>query len=174
VLASPSDVQAERDAAGSVIDAINLQLRDADLPAYIELGRWETDAYPGLHVLGPQGLIDDLLQIEASDVLIGVFWQRFGTPVHDADSGTEHEILRAIEAWKARGAPQVMLYFRDAPYHPASQAEEEQFQKVQTFKQKLELTDKPLIWEYDDEHAFRGHLHNFGAREDLPTPAFQN
>jgi len=53
-----------------------------------------------------------------------------------------------------------MLYFRDAPYHAASKAEEEQFQKIQTFKQKLVLTDKPLIWEFDDEHAFRGHLHN--------------
>jgi len=160
VLASPSDVQVERDAAGAVIDDLKQQLRDAGFPAYIELGRWETDAYPGLHVLGPQGLIDELLHIEDSDVFIGVFWQRFGTPVRNAESGTEHEILRAIEAWKAKEAPQVMLYFRDAPYRPPSQGEEEQFQKVQTFKQRLLLTDEPLVWGYKDEYDFRGQLHN--------------
>ena len=55
MLASPSDVQAERDVAGSVIDAINLQLRDAGLPAYLELGRWETDASPGYTFSGRKG-----------------------------------------------------------------------------------------------------------------------
>jgi len=34
VLASPSDVRAERDAAGEVVDSVNQTLRDADLPAF--------------------------------------------------------------------------------------------------------------------------------------------
>jgi hypothetical protein len=158
VLASPSDVEAERGEAGPVIDSINQMLRDADFPAFLELWRWETDAYPGLHVRGPQGLIDERLRIEDCEMLIGVFWRRFGTPVHDARSGTEHEIRCAIEAWKAKGAPQVMLYFRHLPDQPTSPGEEEEFRKVQTFKQELLLENRPLVWEYADASEFRVHL----------------
>lgn len=160
VLASPSDVRAERDAAGEVVDSVNQMLRDADLPAFLELWRWETDVHPGLHAKGPQGLIDERLRIEDSAVLIGVFWQRFGTPVSDANSGTEHEVRCAIRAWKANGAPQVMLYFCSAPCHPASPDEAEQFQSVQAFKQELLSTDKALIWEYQDASEFHRYLHN--------------
>ena len=41
---------------------------------------WETDAHPRLHPEGPQGLIDDILHPEDCDLLIGIFWKRFGTP----------------------------------------------------------------------------------------------
>ena len=77
----------------------------------LELGRWETDAYPGFHPQGPQGLIDPILRIEDCDVLLGIFWKRFGTPTTDAGSGTEHEFLRAYAAWQQHGRPQIMVYF---------------------------------------------------------------
>jgi hypothetical protein len=35
----------------------------------LELARWETNAYPGFHPEGPQGLIDAILRIEDCDVL---------------------------------------------------------------------------------------------------------
>jgi len=159
VLASPSDVQDEREAANFVVESVNRQLRDAAFAAVLELSRWETDAYPGVHALGPQGLIDERLRIEHSDILVGVFWRRFGTPVGDANSGTEHEIRRAIEAWKVSGAPQVMLYFREVPEEPTTPEEAEQIQRVCKFKQGLSLTDKTLIWEYKDPSAFSNFLH---------------
>jgi len=158
VLASLSDVQAERDAAVSVIDSVNQILRGLDLPAALDLVRWETDAHPGMHTGGPQGLIDEGLRIEDSDALIGVFWKRFGTPVSDADSGTEHEIRRAIESWGAKKSPQVMLYFRDTPYQPTSPAEQQQYQKVQAFRQDLISKDKLLVWNYRDVTAFSDQL----------------
>jgi hypothetical protein len=58
VLASPSDVQDEREAANFVVESVNRQLRDAAFAAVLELSRWETDAYPGVHALGPQGLMN--------------------------------------------------------------------------------------------------------------------
>ena len=67
--------------------------------------RWETDAYPGFHPEGPQGLIDAILRIEDCDILIGIFWKRFGTPVSDACSGTAHEFQRAYEAWQEHQRP---------------------------------------------------------------------
>jgi hypothetical protein len=160
VLASPSDVQAERVAAASVIDSLNKMLPDSGFPGSLRLVRWETDAYPGLHDHGPQGLIDERLRIEGCDILIGVFWKRFGTPVGDAESGTAHEIRRAIEGWKARGTPQVMLYFREPHDQPTSPDEEEQFRKLQNFKQQVCLTHKALVWGYGDDADFYKLLHN--------------
>jgi hypothetical protein len=62
VVASPNDVQAERKRLVDMIDELNLSdARDNDV--HLELWRWETDAYPGFHPLGPQGLIDSLLRI---------------------------------------------------------------------------------------------------------------
>ncbi len=93
VVASPGDVQAERDALPAVLEELNRGIA-ATQRLRLELGRWETDAYPGFHPQGPQGLIDPILRIEDCDVLLGIFWKRFGTPTTEAGSGTEHEFLR--------------------------------------------------------------------------------
>ena len=154
-MVSPSDVQAERNALRPVIDNVKQMLRDGNYQTDFDLLRWETDAYPGMHAEGPQGIIDEQLRIGDSDVVIGVFWKRFGTPVGDAGSGTEHEIRRAIEAWKAKGAPNVMVYFCKAQFQAASPEEEEQLRKVHEFKRDLMSRDKALIWEYEDVSDFR-------------------
>ncbi|MGO9790691.1 MAG: hypothetical protein ACLP8S_14730 [Solirubrobacteraceae bacterium] len=46
----------------------------------LSLWRWETDARPGLHLEGPQGLIDERMQIADSDVVIGIFWKGLRDP----------------------------------------------------------------------------------------------
>ena len=60
VVASPGDVQAERDALPTILDELNRGIA-ATQHLRLELGRWETDAYPGFHTEGPQGLIDPIL-----------------------------------------------------------------------------------------------------------------
>ena len=72
---------------------------------------WETDAQPGIHLEGPQGLIDELMNIQNADVVVGMLWKRFRTPTGDADSGTEHELRRAWASWNERRRPEVMVYF---------------------------------------------------------------
>ncbi len=57
VATSTGDVQPERDALGLVIDEINRDIAE-DRGLHIGLLRWETKAYSGFHVEGPQGLID--------------------------------------------------------------------------------------------------------------------
>jgi hypothetical protein len=42
--------------------------------------QWEADTHPSFHALGPQGLIDEVLEIESADLLIGILWHRLGTP----------------------------------------------------------------------------------------------
>jgi hypothetical protein len=77
VVASPSDVKTERDIVPVVLEELNRSL-GADRGVRLEPVRWETDAYPGFHPAGPQGLIDPILKIEDCDILLGIFWKRFG------------------------------------------------------------------------------------------------
>src|ERR1700730_17937955 len=106
VLASPGDVQPERHEMQTIVDEVNRTLRTLRFNYYLELWRWEDDAQPGLHKLGPQGRIDDALQIEEADIVVGVFWKRLVTPTADAPSGTVHEIQKAIASWKTKESPQ--------------------------------------------------------------------
>ncbi len=85
----------------SVIDEVNRGVA-ADRGLRLELSRWETDAHPGFHLDGPQGLIDPILNITDCDLLIGIFWKRFGTPTADGKTGTEHEFSLAHEAWQEK------------------------------------------------------------------------
>src|SRR5216684_629400 len=133
VLVSPSDVQAERNTLPAIIDEINRGIA-RELGVRFELWRWETDVAPGFHPLGPQGLIDAKLQIEDCDVLIGIFWRRFGTVAIDGRTGTEHELNLAVEAWKKSGTPRIMAYFCSRKHSPRSPTEAEQWSKVLSFK----------------------------------------
>ena len=47
---------------------------------HLQVIRWEADTHPSFHALGPQGLIDEVLEIESADLLIGILWHRLGTP----------------------------------------------------------------------------------------------
>ena len=101
VVASPADVAEERDLVERVADELNRHsAKDRGLG--IEVARWETDSYPGFHLDGPQGLVDEVLKIEDADIVVGIFWTRFGTPGVDGKTGTEHEIDNAIAAWKQK------------------------------------------------------------------------
>jgi hypothetical protein len=77
VVVSPGDVMAERKANVSVVDGLNHRLAPAQ-GCRLSVWRWETDARPGLHLDGPQGLIDERMQISDADVVIGIFWDLRG------------------------------------------------------------------------------------------------
>jgi hypothetical protein len=170
VVASPGDVQPERDALVQVVEELNNGVaRDRELR--LELARWETDAYPGFHPEGPQGLIDSILNIEDCDVLIGIFWKRFGTPTLDAGSGTEHEFHKAYEAWKkSKRRPQIMMYFNQRPATPKSKVEAEQWGKVLEFQERF---PKEGLWssykgKAQFERLVRQHLTHF-LQEEHPA-----
>ncbi len=130
--------------------------------------RWETDARPGLHLEGPQVPIDELMQIADSDVVVGIFWKRSGTPSGDAQSGTEHELRDAWEAWRKAqerqtGRDGVLL---DAAGLPDDVAELEQWHRVVKFRE--ELPKEQLWWSYatpvEFERLVRGHLEDVVLR----------
>jgi small GTP-binding protein len=161
VAASPLDVQPERDVLPSVIEEVNRYI--SDLGLRLELSRWETDTHPGFHTEGPQGLIDPILKITDCDLLIGIFWKRFGTQAADGKTGTEHEFNTAYDAWKEKGSPQIFVYFNQKPYTPQLPAEAEQHKKVLEFREKF--PKQGLWWPYKGKVQFeklvRTHLMNY-------------
>src|SRR6266436_6334807 len=136
VVASPGDVQAEREVVSRVVEELNHSV-GPDRSLRLEVLRWETDAFPAFHLDGPQRLIDSVFGIENADVVLGIFWKRFGSPVYDANSGTEHELRLAYDAWKNKGKPQIMVYFNHSSYSPKSQNETDQWGKVLHFKENF-------------------------------------
>jgi len=162
VLVSPTDVQPERERAELVINELNRGVAE-HLGITIRLLRWETSAHPGLHRDGSQAQIAKALKIPDADLVVGIFWKRFGTPVQDADSGTESELRSAWESWLKAGTPDVMLYFCERGFFPTSKEEADQLSAVLDFKGQLPA--QQLYWSYSDtdefERMLREHLTRF-------------
>jgi tetratricopeptide (TPR) repeat protein len=158
VVASPGDVKTEREIVPRVIDEVNRNIaHKAGL--HLELYRWETDTHPGFHPLGPQGGIDTKLKIEDCDLLVGIFWRRFGTPVSDAKSGTEHEFRIAYNTWlKNKTKPQIFVYFSQRAYTPKSKEETDQWGLVLQFKK--DFPKEGLWWDYKNKTEFETYLRN--------------
>jgi internalin A len=162
VVASPSDVQPERDALPAVIEEVNRAVA-ADRGLHLVVSRWETDTHPGFHPEGPQGLIDPILNITECDLLVGIFWKRFGTQTADGETGTEHEFRLAYEAWQEKRSPQIFIYFNQKPYAPKSKTDADQWGKVIEFRDKF--SKEGLWWPYKGKVQFeklvRNHLMNY-------------
>lgn len=162
IVVSPGDVQAERETMDAIVADLN-RIISSQFGLVLRVLRWETDVYPAFHLEGPQGQIDEVLQIDNCDIMVGIFWKRFGTPVKDAGSGTEHELGRAYTAWKASGGkrPQIMVYFKDKKYVCKDDAEKQQLAQVEAYKKKISA-DAALYWVYKNKPEFeqlvRDHL----------------
>jgi hypothetical protein len=158
-VASPTDVQRERDSLLGVVNELNRTL-DALLPRAairLELVRWETDSFPDAG--RPQAVINT--QIKPYDIFIGILWKRLGTPTGKAESGTEEEFQIAFDSWNKHGKPRILFYFNRAPVAPPRSGEDmDQLKKVVEFRQGLD--GKVLVGEYDGDGLFtdtvRPHL----------------
>lgn len=166
VVASPSDVDAGRKAVSTVVAQVNCGVA-GERGLVLKLSQWEKDAFPGLHAKGPQALIDAILRIPECDIFLGIFWRRFGAPVTDARSGTEHEYRLAYEAWRQEGRPQILFYFNQRPYSPKTMEEIDQWRMVLEFRENF--PKEGLWWPYVGKEEFktllRDHLENFLRRK---------
>ncbi|MEA2705050.1 MAG: hypothetical protein QOD63_2995, partial [Actinomycetota bacterium] len=135
-LASPGDVDQERNALARVLTDVNLALESLapQHPVVLQLVRWETHVHPDFG--DPQSVINE--QLGDYDVFVGIMWKRFGTPTNDAGSGTEEEFRLAYARWRATGAPRILFYFSDVAM-PAnlSSAEVRQLGAVVNFREEL-------------------------------------
>jgi hypothetical protein len=154
-VASPGDVEVERERLKQAVDELNLTLgRTAKL--YLELVQWKTHAWPGFGD-DAQAVINR--QIQPYDIFVGIMWTRLGTPTQRSASGTVEEFERAHQRWSEHGRPTILFYFNTAP--PPANGDPEQLQAVEAFKRFLD--DHGLYWEYDGadefERSARQHLY---------------
>src|SRR5262245_16265927 len=136
-VASPSDVQAEREQLAKVINELNLTITAVapEKRVLLELIRWETHVAPSLGT-DAQDVVNR--QIGAYDGFGGILWKRMGTPTAVAASGTEAEFNRAYEIWQRNSTLPVLLYFCQRPFPlPRLREEVDQLSKVVDFRSKV-------------------------------------
>jgi Domain of unknown function (DUF4062) len=150
-VAAPSDVDEEHEIIRGQIEQWNRDHGPLSR-ARVEFTNWRTHSHPAAGSR-PQALINKQV-VDKSDIVVGIFNERFGTPTGVAASGTEEEIRRSIKRGKM-----VMVYFANLP-RPRRRKERDEFARVEKFKRKLgqnavyhTYTDLPAF-----EMAFCQHL----------------
>lgn len=150
MIACPGDVETERQTARKVLYKWN-DLHSEEKDVVLSPIAWDTHIAPemGAH---PQEIIDKRI-LDGTDLLIGIFLHRLGTPTLDAQSGTAHEIDFHTNAGKP-----AMIYFLKENIDPA-EFNKDQYDKLMAFKKHLET--KGLLHECNRnefEDKFLEHL----------------
>lgn len=112
-VASPGDVNSERERVGRVAESIN-RVEGQSRGFRLEVWDWRNCATPALG--SPQDLINPA--VDRADIVVLILWQRFGTRTSRARSGTAEEVTRAIERWEKTGRPLLLAYFGTKPSPP--------------------------------------------------------
>jgi hypothetical protein len=117
----------------------------------VEVVDWSTHTFPQ-YGKRPQHFINRQAA-DHCDLVVALFWQRFGAPTGVAQSGTEEEICRAIK----RRVP-VMLYFstknaRRSPVDPV------QYQRVLRFKNRHRKKGLYKTFQTPEEFMMQFRIH---------------
>jgi hypothetical protein len=131
LIASPSDLSEERQAATEAINEWNAQHAAAEVVVLLPV-KWETHATPRSGVR-PQAAINQQL-VGGCDMLVGMFWTRLGTDTGVAESGTVEEIDQFVGAGKP-----ALLYFSNRPIDP-NRIDLAQHRKLRDFKESTYST----------------------------------
>ena len=141
-LASPGDMQEEREGIRDVVDEFNGSWAD-ELGYQIELVGWE-DTVPGYG--RPQHLINQ--DVDRCDLFIAMVWKRWGTPPGHSStfsSGFEEEFERAMERRRQTETPQIALFFKQVSDELRDDPGEH-LKKVQEFREKL-IAQKEIFFQ---------------------------
>lgn len=157
-VASPGDVVTERNHVADVAGALNRNV-GAERDVQFNVVGWKTHVRPRVHKKGPQGPIDEDLSVAKCDIVVGILWKRFGTPIPEmgGETGTEHELREAIAASHQSGKPEVVVCFNDALYRPKDVAEWEQAGKVLKFREEI----RGLELAYEGADDFRDKIRDY-------------
>jgi hypothetical protein len=148
MIASPSDVSAERSIVREVLSEWNVVNADVRRQVLLPIG-WETHSVPEMGDR-PQALINKQI-LHDCDLLVGVFWTRIGTATGEYASGTVEEIEEHIKAGKP-----TMLYFSSAPVLPDS-VDPDQYRRLKEFRMSCQA--RGLYEPYSDVQDFRTKLY---------------
>ncbi len=127
LISCPSDIKEEVQILKDIISNQN-NIFISSYRLVVQPIHWSSSSYSATGGSG-QGVLNKQI-VEDSDMLVALFWTKFGTPTINYLSGTEEEIMTMIENGK-----QVFLYFLDYPI-PPSEIDNEQYQNIENFKEK--------------------------------------
>ncbi len=144
MIASPSDVEAERQIIRDVIYEWNAAHSKATSLVLLPVG-WETHSSPEMGDR-PQEIISKQI-LRDCDLLVAVFGMRLGTDTGKAASGTVEEIEEHLNA----GRP-AMIYFSDVKVKKSSI---DQTQLASLIEFQNDCMSKGLIEKYDSTNEFR-------------------
>lgn len=143
-LASPSDVTEERSLFPTILDEWNA-LHSSHEGAVLLPIKWETHSTPEMGDR-PQAIINRQI-VSDSDILVGVFWTKLGTPTGVAESGSAEE----VEEFRAQKKP-VLLYFSNAPV-VADSINVDQYKRLKEYRDRI--MGGGLVATYDSVSEFR-------------------
>lgn len=144
LISCPGDITNEIDIIEDSVSQFNSQFSDA-LGISIRTKHWKKSSYAQSGGK-PQALLNEQF-VNDCDAAVTIFWTRFGTPTDKYGSGTEEE----IEIMRSSGK-QVFMYFSDKPI-PPSQMNEEEYKKVQAFRDKYK--DIGIYFSYSSDEEFK-------------------
>ena len=159
-LVSPEDVADQRRLAAEQVRSIA-----AEHGQRVEAHDWNS-VPPGLHSSGAQEKIDDFVDSFEPDLLIGLFWSRFGQQMYpNGPACTEHEIRRQLKLWRIHGRPQVWVYFAEMPIESFEAERVAQLNNVVAFREELRKDFGGLFPSFKNDEDLRGkikkHLDNW-------------
>jgi len=145
-LASPGDVNAERQAVRGFFEEFNRTVAKPQWDAEFTVIDWENYSTAG--VGRPQELItEQTLEKHRESLALVVFLmgQRFGSPTGTHESGTEEEFEWALGEYRRNGFPEIKWFFRRIKTFTASSSEPKaiaeaaaQWDKVRAFRKRLQ------------------------------------
>ena len=145
LIASPSDVKAEREMAEEVIKKWNAR---PGRPLKLEAVLWEFSAAPETGDR-PQGILNQQI-VDECDFAIAIFWTRIGTDTGVAPGGAVEEVQRMMERGK-----KVMLYFSHRQYRTRD-VDFGQIVELEKFRSAIQKC--AFVEEYDELHEFKEKL----------------
>lgn len=145
--ASPGDVDGERKSFRPIIQEVN-RLKANTMGVQLDALGWE-DTLPGKG--RPQSLIN--ADLKKADLIVFVFWKRWGTPTGSFSSGTEEEFEEARRL--AVNGPDVWLYFRTVPANEVAVADD-QLRRVSEFHEMIQAERSFLCREFRGDRDWEG------------------
>lgn len=154
LLSRPGDANHYAEIAANVIETINHQ-HSRSTGIHFHLLDWAKDSYADSGA-EPQQLLNRQI-VDGADIVLAIFNERMGTPTQRFDSGTEEEIMLALEANKI-----VQAYFWQPPqgFLPADPS---QYERLESFK--LRISCKLIYATFSNEAELREKVtHDFTKR----------
>lgn len=174
-VASPSDVQAERDLVARVAERV-VATAGVQLGVRIRVTQWSEVAPDAGR---PQDLINPL--VDACDIFVGIMHKKWGMDSGTHSSGFEEEFERALKRRGDSEAPAIALFFKAVDAGSESDPGR-QLKKVLAFKRKIQRDHVALYKPFGDIADFEREITDYltgavarhASRREKPSRASEH